>query len=323
MNLNFDFSGVKKSAALDENTLYDMLIIGTGPAGLNAALYAKRKGLNVAMLTSKMGGQVTDTSVVDNYLGIKELSGEALVEQFVSHVNTLDIPVLKDIEVLKVKKNEDDGLFKIQVSGFKIYQSKTIILATGSKPRQLGVKGEIAYAGKGVAYCAICDGPLFEGKNVIVAGGGNSAVEAAVDLAKIVNHVQIVHRSQFRADKVILDQLKRFDNIDIKLETKIVEVKGDMLVSGVVVEDKAGNQSEIKADGVFVEIGYLPNNELAKGIVNLNEHGEVIVNNKNETSLPGFYAAGDVTDVPYKQIVISASEGAKAALSANEYINKM
>jgi alkyl hydroperoxide reductase subunit F len=174
-----------------------------------------------------------------------------------------------------------------------------------------------------VAYCAICDGPLFEGRDVIVAGGGNSAIEAAIDLAKIAKSVKVVHRSQLRADQIIVDKLKDIDNLDIMLETKIVEVKGEQLVSGIIAEDKAGNMIEISADGVFVEIGYLPNNALAKGLVNLNDHGEVKVNLRAETSLPGLFAAGDVTDVPYKQIVISAGDGAKAALSANDYINKM
>ena len=322
MNLSFDFGGMKKLPALDEALLYDVLIIGTGPAGLNAALYAKRKGLNVGMFTSKMGGQVVDTSIVENYLGIKQVSGEQLVEQFVSHVNTLKIPIMKDSEVLKVKKDED-GLFKIQVTGFKIYRSKTVIIATGSKPRQLGVKGESAYLGRGVAYCAICDGPLFEGREVIVAGGGNSAIEAAIDLAKIAKKVTVVHRSKLRADQIVVDKLKNIENLEVMLETKILEIKGEQLVSGIIVSHKEGEAFEIKADGVFVEIGYLPNNELAKGLADLNEHGEIVVNTKAETSLPGLFAAGDVTDVPYKQIVISAGDGAKAALSANDYINKM
>ncbi|MDK2867747.1 MAG: NADH-dependent peroxiredoxin subunit [Clostridiales bacterium] len=322
MNLNFDFGSVKKSPALDEQILYDVLVIGTGPAGLNAALYAKRKGLSVGMFTSKMGGQVVDTSIVENYLGIQQVTGEQLVEQFVAHVNALKIPILKDAEVLKIKKDED-GLFKIQASGFKIYRSKTVIMATGSKPRKLGVKGEDAYLGRGVAYCAICDGPLFEDRNVIVAGGGNSAIEAAIDLSKVARKVTVVHRSQLRADQIIVDKLKNIENLEIILETKIVEIKGEQLVNGITAEDKSGNTIEIPIDGVFVEIGYLPNNELAKGLVDLNDHGEVKVNLRGETSLPGLFAAGDVTDVPYKQIVISAGDGAKAALSANDYINKM
>lgn len=322
MNLNFDLGSIKKSAALDESKLYDVLIIGTGPAGLNAALYAKRKGLEVGVFTSKMGGQVVDTSIVENYLGVQQMTGEGLVEQFVSHVNSLKVPIMKDAEVLKIKKDED-GFFKIQVTGFKIFRSKTVILATGSKPRQLGVKGESAYLGRGVAYCAICDGPLFEGRDVIVAGGGNSAIEAAIDLSKIANKVTVVHRSQLRADQIVLDKLEAIDNLEIILETKIEEIKGDQLVSGIIAKKKSGESLEISAEGVFVEIGYLPNNELAKGLCDLNDHGEVIVTAKAETSLPGLFAAGDVTDVSFKQIIISAGDGAKAALSASEYINKL
>ncbi|MBE0450311.1 MAG: FAD-dependent oxidoreductase [Clostridia bacterium] len=320
MNLN-DQYGKNKKATFDKETLYDMLIIGSGPAGLSAALYAKRKGLKVGVLSNKVGGQVVDTTSVENYLGFDFVTGEGLVEKFMHHVQTLDVPMLKDADVKSFEKTESG--FEVALSRGEIIKSKTLILATGSKPRRLGVKGEDAFIGRGVAYCAICDGPLFEGRDVVVAGGGNSAVEAAIDLSKIANSVTLVHRSEFRADQIIIDQLKRLSNVTIHLQTEIQEVFGDGLVSGVKVLDKAtGETRELKIEGLFVEIGYLPNNQLVIDQLDLNNRGEIIVNALNETSMKGVFAAGDVTDTPYKQIIVAASEGAKAALTANDYINR-
>jgi len=323
LKLDLGFGSVTKKEKLNENTLYDMLIIGTGPAGLNAALYAKRKGLEVGVFTSKQGGQVADTSIVENYLGITDISGEALVQQFVAHVNQLKVPVLQDTFVNKIIQN-DNGFFELSVSGDRHFKTKTLVVATGSNPRKLGVPGEESLTGKGVSYCAICDGPLFQDLDVIVSGGGNSAVEAAIDLSKVARKVTIVHRSKLRADQIVIDKMDSIDNIDLLIETQILEVLGDNKVSGVRAKDKnTGEEKVIEAQGVFIEIGYLPNNELVKSLVKLNDHGEIIVNSKNETNVGGIFAAGDVTDVPYKQIVISASEGAKAALSANDYLNKL
>lgn len=320
MELTFNMNGNKKQA-VDAEKVYDVLVIGAGPAGLNAALYAKRKGMEVAVMGAKSGGQVMDTSSVENYLGIQDATGESLVSNFLDHVKTLDIPILKDEQVRAISKS--NGVFEVNASNRLTYRGKTVILATGSKPRELGVKGESEYRGRGVAYCAICDGPLFQGMDVIVAGGGNSAVEAAIDLAKIANSVKLVHRSQLRADQIVIDKLSEFDNVSVYLETQIVEVVGEQLVKGVkVLDKKTGEENFLGAEGIFVEIGYLPNNELAQGLVELNDRGEVIVDSKNQTDVEGFYAAGDVTDVPYKQIIISASEGAKAALTANDYLNR-
>ncbi|WP_228727753.1 NAD(P)/FAD-dependent oxidoreductase [Fusibacter ferrireducens] len=321
-NLNLNFGSQKKSDSVQSDKLYDLLIIGSGPAGLNAALYAKRKGLEVAILSTKMGGQVLDTSSVENYLGIQGASGEDLVHEFIAHVNTLKVPIIKDENVKHIEKKEVQ--FQLTLGNGTVYKSKAVIVATGSKPRELGVKGEDEYKGRGVAYCAICDGPLFEGRDVIIAGGGNSAVEAAIDLSKIAKTVTVVHRSQFRADQIVIDKLNLAENVKIHLETQITEVVGENLVTGVNVIDKKTKETFfIPAEGVFVEIGYLPNNELVKDLVDLNDKGEVIVNAKNETSLAGLYAAGDITDTPYKQIIVAASEGAKAALSANDYINHL
>ena len=321
MELKLNLGG-KKDKVLDLSKTYDLLIVGSGPAGLNAALYAKRKGLEVGIIGKKSGGQVLDTTSVENYLGFEFKTGEDLVKEFTSHVSSLEVPVLKDVEVSSIVKSEE--LFEIKLTHGEFAKARAVIIATGSKPRRLGVKGEDEYLGKGVAYCAICDGPLFEGLDVVVAGGGNSAVEAAIDLAKIAAKVTLVHRSQLRADQIVIDKLRSYENVDIRLETEILEVKGAALMSGVLTKDKAtGEETFIDANGLFVEIGYLPNSTFVKGLLELNPRDEIKINTLNETSVPGIFAAGDVTDIPYKQVVISAAEGAKAALTANDYINRL
>lgn len=323
MSLDFslNMNSEDKKNRLDPQRVYDTLIIGGGPAGLNAALYAKRKGLEVGLIAGRIGGQVLDTSSVENYLGFTMKTGEELMHAFEAHVKEYDIPMLDDVLVEGI---EDGTPKRVNVNNGNTYQAHSLILATGSKPRQLGVPGEMDFLGRGVAFCAICDGPLFTGRDVIVAGGGNSAVEAAIDLSKIANRVILVHRSQFRADKVLVDKLESLENVEIHLQTQILSVHGEMLMTHVKALDKtSGQEVEIKAEGLFVEIGYLPKSELLEGLVALNDRKEVIVNDKAETDRPGIYAAGDVTDVPYKQIVISVADGAKAALSANDYINKL
>lgn len=321
LKLNMDFTK-KKTGPFDHSKKYDLVVIGLGPAGLNAALYAKRKGLEVAMIGNKSGGQVIDTTSVENYLGTEFKTGEELVKGFNDHVMSLNVPMLKEVEVTEIKPLNKG--FTITLSTGEIIEALSVIVATGSRPRKLGVKGEELFLGKGVAYCAICDGPLFEGLDVVVAGGGNSAVEAAIDLAKIANKVTLVHRSQFRADQIVIDKLNTLKNVEVFLETEILEVKGQALMSALIVKDKAtGEVREIQANGLFVEIGYLPNSGFVKGLLSLNQREEIIVNPLNETSVPGIFAAGDVTDVAYKQIVISAGEGAKAALTANDYINRL
>ena len=322
LNLNMDLGSKSKKTPFDKNLKYDLLVIGSGPAGLNAALYGKRKGLKVGVIGKKSGGQVIDTTSVENYLGFEFKTGEDLVKEFKNHVASLNVPILGDAEVEGVLKTTEG--FDVKLTSGEIIKSIAVIIATGSKPRQLGVKGESEFLGKGVAYCAICDGPLFEGLDVIVAGGGNSAVEAAIDLAKIANTVTLVHRSQFRADQIVIDKLNTLENVKVMLQTEILEVKGQALMSGIVVKDKeTGNESELTANGLFVEIGYLPNSTFLKGSVEFNSRDEIKVNAACETSVEGLFAAGDVTDIPYKQIIISAGEGAKAALTANDYINRM
>lgn len=319
MSLNFSFSGLKQSK-IDTGILYDFVAIGGGPAGYNAALYAKRKGLKTLVIAKKPGGQLLNTSSVDNYLGFVELSGEALSEHFIEHIQSIDVKEVNDQAIEAIRKV--DGIFELTLENGDILKTKTVLVATGSNPRKLGVKGEDTFANAGVAYCAICDAPLFKGKDVIIAGGGNSAVEAAIDVAKLAKNVTLVHRSQFRADQVLIDKMLAQANITIYLESQITEIYGDTKMRGITALNKQTNKEfKIEADGIFIEIGNIPNADLVKDLVECNANQEVIVDRKQQTCLPGLYAAGDVTDTPYKQIIVATAEGAKAALAANEYIN--
>ena len=319
MSFNFNIGNLNKPK-VDLDQIFDFVSIGGGPASYNASLYAKRKGLNVLIIAKKPGGQLLNTSSVDNYLGFKELSGEALYEQFHEHVKTLDISEINDQNVIHIDKNKD--VFYLSLEDGSVVKSKTKLIATGSNPRKLGVKGEVEFSNAGVAYCAICDAPLFKGKDVIIAGGGNSAVEAAIDVAKIAKHVTLVHRSQLRADKILVDKMNEQANIKVYLESQILEIEGDTKMRSIRVLDKQSNtEFRLEADGIFIEIGNIPNSDLVKNLVELNDRNEIIVNHKQETSLEGCYSAGDVTNTPYKQIIIATAEGAKAALAANEYIN--
>lgn len=321
MNLDFNLDTSKKNNTLNTETIYDTIIIGAGPAGLSAALYGKRKGLNIGIIADRIGGQALDTTSVENYLGFNSLSGEKLIQNFENHLSEYDIPISTDTLVASIKNNY---IKEITTNNNKIYKSKSIIIATGSKPRMLNIPGEKEYFGKGVAYCAICDGPLFADKNVIVAGGGNSAVEAAIDVSKIASNVKLIHRSNLRADKILIDKLNKLENVEVYLQTQILSVHGETFMTHVKVLNKKENRElEIKSDGLFVEIGYLPNSEVFKDLVKMSENGEIIINSKTETNAKGIYAAGDVANVPYKQIIIATAEGAKAALSANDYINKL
>lgn len=329
MCFDFDISfnldnqlNIGNKPTLDNNTIYDLLIIGGGPASLNAALYSKRKGVNVGIIAKDIGGQVADTSSVENYLGYPSITGEGLIQKFKDHVNELSIPILKHATVSSIKIVPNSSIKELVLSNGDSYKAKSLIIATGSKPKQLGVPGELEFLGKGVAYCAICDGPLFIDKEIIVAGGGNSAVEAAIDLSKIGNQVTLIHRSDLKADKILINQLLQLTNVNILLHTQIEEILGDKFVTGVkVLEKKTQSTSIIPAHGVFVEIGYLPNSDYLKELLLLNEKGEIVVDLYGKTNVEGIFAAGDVTNIPYKQIIISAADGAKCALSANEYLN--
>jgi len=320
----FNFNVHKKTETGQFNTvnIWDALIIGGGPAGLNAALYLKRKGKVVGVITKEVGGQLHNTSEVDNYLGISHTTGKALSDAFLNHINQFEIPVLQDTEVKSVQKNNQ--LFEITLATGKTYQSKTLLLTTGGKPRQLQIPGELEYANKGVSYCTTCDAPFFKDKHVVVAGGGNSAAESVLDLDPFVSKLTVVHRSQWRADQILLDKHQDIDKLTVHLQTQILEVFGDgNHMTGLRVLDKQSGQARtIDAEGLFIEIGTIPNSSLIAHLVETNDNKEVIVNGQQETSLAGLYAAGDVTNQPSKQIVIAVAEGAKAALAMNQYLNQ-
>jgi len=311
-NLNIDTT--EKGLQVDQ--VYDLIIIGGGPAGLSAALYGARKGLKVALVGEKMGGQVQDTSSVENYMGFEFVSGQGLAKAFEDHVSSLKIDMLKDVRIKSIDRDQD---FLLRADNYMTYRAKTVLIATGSKSRSLGVPGEETFYGRGVTYCGICDGPLFKDKVVTVVGGGNSAVEAAIDLAKIASRVHLVHRSAFRADQILVDRLMDLENVDIHLGTQIESIQGQDQVEWVDL--KGDRTGPLETQGVLVEIGYLPNSQFVQ--VDKNARGEIIIDKNHQTSVPGIFAAGDVTTEAYKQIIVAASEGAKAALAINHYLNNL
>ena len=298
----------------------DVIVVGGGPAGLNGALYAKRKGLEVGVISKEIGGQLHNTSMVDNYLGFQYIEGKNLSHQFLTHVNSLKIPVLKNVSIEKI--NHIYPNFELYLSNGKVITTKTVLIATGGAPRKLGVPGEKEFSNKGVSYCTTCDAPFFKDKHVVVAGGGNSAAEAVLDLVPWAKKISVVHRSQWRADQILLDKHKNIEKLDVFLETQILSIIGKDKMEGLEVLDKKTMEKRIiEADGLFIEIGNIPNHHLVKHLVELNDVGEIKVDSNQMTSLPGMFAAGDVTEQPYKQIIISAAEGAKAALAISQYLN--
>lgn len=326
LNLNLDGAAKAKpdspAPARTEpraDTLYDILVLGGGPAGLNAALYASRKGLKVAVFGERIGGLLLDTSSVDNYIGGGDTSGYDLAMNFERDVRALGVPILEGYRIEGWHREGEDLI--LEATNGEHYHGRTVILATGSMPRHLGVPGEDELSGRGVSYCAICDGPLYRGKRVVISGGGNSAVEAAIDLSRLVSEVTVVQRSVFRADQVLMDEVSKLANVTLFTQTDILRIRGEQKVEGVDVRDKAtGEERFISADGVFIEIGHIPQLGPFAGALAVNDINEVVVDAHNHTSEPGVFAAGDVTPTEYKQIVIAAAEGAKAALSVNNYL---
>lgn len=320
---SLDTSLLEKAREPELGVIYDLFILGGGPAAMSAAVYAARKMINLAIITKDFGGQVRETSEVENWLGFQSINAKDLADSFEEHVKGFDIPVSLGTSITEVKREVD--VFKVLTDDNKIYSSRTLILATGKRHRPLKVPGEKELVGRGVAYCATCDAPFFKGKKVVVAGGGNSAFTTAVDLLKVGAEVILVNFIKgWQADEALQEKVKQNDKASLLDYHQVVRIEGRDGVTGVIVKNRK-NEVEEKLDtnGVFVEIGLLPNNEPVKNLVELNEQGEVIVDCSCRTSVEGLFGAGDVTTVPHKQIVISAGEGAKAALSAYNYlINK-
>jgi len=314
----------REAIKLSEKEPFDVLIVGGGPAGAAAAVYAARKGIRVGVAAERFGGQTNDTMAIENYISVLETDGPkfaAALEAQVRHYE-VDIMNLQRAEKI-VPANEVGGLVQVHMVNGGVLSSRSVILSTGARWRNVNVPGEEQYKNKGVAYCPHCDGPLFKGKRVAVIGGGNSGVEAAIDLAGVVAHVTLVEFADaLKADAVLVSKLKSLPNVSIQVNAQTTEILGDgQKVSGLRYKDRATNEEHTEVlEGVFVQIGLVPNTEFLKGTVELSKFGEIVVDAKCHTNLPGVFAAGDVTTVPYKQIVIAAGEGAKAALSAFDYL---
>ncbi|QPF72988.1 alkyl hydroperoxide reductase subunit F [Roseateles sp. DAIF2] len=317
-------AAAKDAEKLSAKEAFDVLIVGGGPAGAAAAVYAARKGIRTGIAAERFGGQVNDTMAIENYISVLETDGPKFataLEQHVKHygVDTMNLQRATGL----VPASQPGGLVEVQLENGGVLRAKTVILSTGARWRNVNVPGEQEYKNKGVAYCPHCDGPLFKGKRVAVIGGGNSGVEAAIDLAGIVSHVTLLEfGEQLRADAVLVKKLESLANVSIIKQAQTTEFTGaGGKLSGLNYTDRAtGEARRVELEGVFVQIGLVPNTEWLKGTVELSKHGEIIVDARGQTSVPGVFAAGDATTTPFKQIIIAAGEGAKAALAAFDHI---
>ncbi|TET87154.1 MAG: thioredoxin-disulfide reductase [Dehalococcoidia bacterium] len=302
--------------------MYDLIIIGGGPAGMTAAVYVARKRIDALLLSKDVGGQVLWTVGIENYMGYQYIEGPELIQKFEGQVK--QFPLEQKIGQGVAALSRTDAGFEVKTEGGDSYQAKAVIIATGKRPRQLNVPGEEKLKGRGVTYCAICDGPIFAGEKVAVIGGGNSALEAASDMVKIAEHVYLVSLTPLTGDQILIDRVKDASNLNIFLEYEVVEIEGSNRVEGVTIRNlKTGEEKKLEVGGVFVEIGLIPNSEVVRGIAKLNGLGEIEVTCACETGVPGLFAAGDVTNIPEKQIVVAAGEGAKAALQAHRYLQRL
>ena len=304
--------------------MYELIIIGGGPAGMTAAVYAARKKINTLLISGDIGGQGLTTWLVENYMGYQFIEGRELMQKFEEQVKQFPTDVKVEVGKRAERLSRVDGGFEVKTDRGETYQAQAVILATGKRPRQLNVPGEKELLGRGVTYCAICDGPLFADVKVAVIGGGNSALEAADDMVKIADHVYLISLTPLTGDQILINKVKSAGNLTIFLEHEVLEIKGKNSVEGIRIQDlKSQKEKELEVGGIFVEIGLTPNSDLVKELVTLNRLGEIEVNCGNETGVSGFFAAGDVTSVPDKQIVVAAGEGAKAALQAHRYLQRL
>lgn len=301
--------------------IFDVLIIGAGPAGLTAAVYCARKFLSCIIVSENIGGQALESWAIENYMGYRMVTGEDLMRKFEDQVRVYNIHLdLDSVDGITVK----DGLFTTKTVSDVTYVSKSIILAQGMHPKKLGVPGEERFIGKGLSVCSTCDGPLFRDKVVAVVGGGNSALQTAVEMSSVAREVHLIVRSTIKADEVYVNAYKAKENIVLHPATVITGLHGENLLSGITIKDLGtGKESAIAVDGVFAEIGWIPNTGMVAGLVDLNEKGEVIVDVNGHTSVPGIFAAGDVSSVKSKQIIIASGEGAKAALEVYDYLMRL
>ena len=317
-------AAAREAAKLSAKEAFDVLVVGAGPAGAAAAVYAARKGIRTGLAAERLGGQVNDTLDIENYISIPRTEGPQFSAALERHVREYDVDVmpLQRAKALR-PASSPGGLIEVEMEGGGLLKSKTVILSTGARWRNMNVPGEEQYRTKGVAYCPHCDGPLYKGKRVAVIGGGNSGVEAAIDLAGVVAHVTVFEfMPQRKADAVLQKKLASLPNVEVILNAQTTEVLGDgSKVNALAYKDRAtGEEKRVELEGIFVQIGLLPNTDWLKGTVELSKFGEIVIDAKGQTSIPGVFAAGDCTTVPYKQIIIAAGAGATAALGAFDHL---
>lgn len=302
--------------------MYELIIVGGGPAGMTATVYAARKRIKALLLSKDLGGQPNLTAGVENYMGYQYVEGPELMQKFEEQVK--QFPVDIKIGQAAVKISRVDNGFEVKTDKGEAFLARAVIVATGKRSRPLNVPGEEKLVGRGVSYCAICDGPLFEGAEVAVIGGGNSALEAANDLVKIARQIYLISVTPLTADAILIERAKKAPNLSTFTEYQVLEIEGENKVRGIKIKSlKTGESKRLPVGGVFVEIGLIPNSDMVKGMTPLNEKSEIVTNCACETGIPGLFAAGDVTTVPEKQIVVAAGEGAKAALQAHRYLQRL
>lgn len=311
--------GAPDASAFADKDPFDVLVVGGGPAGASAAIYAARKGIRTGIVAERFGGQVMDTLGIENLISVKYTEGPKLVASMEEHVKEYDIDIMN---LQRAKRLEKKDLIEVELENGAVLKSKTVIISTGARWRNLGVPGEAEFKNKGVAYCPHCDGPLFEGKHVAVVGGGNSGVEAAIDLAGIAGHVTVLEfMPELKADSVLQDRLYSLPNVTVLKNAQVKEITGDDRVNGLTyIERETGATQHISLQGVFVQIGLVPNTDWLEDSLERTRFGEIVVDSRGATDLPGVFAAGDCTNSPFKQIIISMGSGATAALGAFDYL---
>ena len=317
-------AAARAAESLGSKEAFDVLVVGGGPAGASAAIYAARKGIRTGVLAERFGGQVMDTLGIENFISVKETEGPKLVAALEQHVKQYEVDVMNLQRAAKlIPASTAGGLIEVQLENGASLKSKSVILATGARWREMNVPGEKDYKAKGVCFCPHCDGPLFKGKRVAVIGGGNSGVEAAIDLAGIVGHVTLLEFADtLRADAVLQKKLFSLPNVTVIKSAQTTEVTGDgQKVNGITYKDRVSEEiRHVELEGIFVQIGLLPNTDWLKDTVDLSKFGEIQIDAKGHTSVPGVFAAGDCTTVPYKQIIIAMGAGATASLSAFDHL---
>ena len=320
-----DTSGVEREAKkIDAKEPFDMLMVGGGPAGAAAAVYAARKGIRTGVVSENFGGQTLDTLAIENYISVKETDGPKFALALEQQVRGYDVDIMNMQRAKQIVLNTglDKNLIEIKLESGATLKSKSVVISTGARWKNINVPGEREFKNKGVAYCPHCDGPLFKGKHVAVIGGGNSGVEAAIDLAGVVGHVTLIeYDTALRADAILVRKLHSLPNVTVITNAQTTEITGVEKVNALIYKDRATDALHtVSLEGVFIQIGLVPNTDWLKGVVDLSKHGEIIVDAKGQTSVPGVFAAGDATTVPFKQIIIAAGDGAKAALGAFDHL---